>query len=162
MNLYQISDQYDKALAELNDMDLPDEVVADTLEALEGELVDKGRNVAMFIKNMEADVTAINTAAKAMKERANTLNRRVDWLKAILLDTMRKHDLTEISCPWFVIKPRKNPPSVLITNESVLSKKYKVETIDYNINKKLIAADIKLGALVNGAEMKQGWRLDIK
>jgi len=143
-------------------MDLPDEVIQDTLEGLSGELREKSKNVAAFIKNMEADAKAIDDAAKTMKERANVLKRRVDWLKALLLDTMRKHNITEISCPWFVIKPRKNPPSVLVTNEVVLSKKYKIETVDYSIDKNLIAQDLKLGVLVYGAELKQGWRLDIK
>ena len=108
MNLYKISKRYEQALIEFEDTELPDDVVADTLEALEGELVDKGKNVAAFIKNMEADVNAIKEAAKAMRERATAMERRTNHLKMLLLNTMQKHEIHEISCPWFVIKPRKH------------------------------------------------------
>jgi len=100
MNLYKISDQYQQALIELDDLDLPDEVVADTLEALEGELREKGKNVAAYIKNMEADVIAIKDAAKAMTARASMIQRRSNYLKLLLLNTMQQHEINEISCPW--------------------------------------------------------------
>lgn len=162
MQLYKIANQYQQALATLDDMDLPDEVIADTLEGLKGELQEKGKNVAAFIKNIEADVKAIKEAEQTMRDRRSTLQRRADWLKLLLLNSMQNSEITEISCPWFVIKPKKNPPSVNITNSDVISKKYKTEVISYKIDKKLIAADLKKGAVVNGAEMIQGWRLDIK
>ncbi len=162
MSLYKISKRYEQALIEFEDTELPDNVVMDTLEALEGELVDKGKNVAAFIKNMEADVKAIKEAAKAMRDRASAMDRRTNQLKLLLLDTMQKHEIHEISCPWFMIKPRKNPPAVTITDADILSKKYIKEITEYKIDKKLIAADLKLGAVVSGAELTQGWRLDIK
>jgi len=162
MELYKISNQYQEALAKLSDFDLPDEVVADTLEGLKGELVDKGKNVAAYIRNLEADVYCIKEAAKRMVDRSAVIQRRADYLKNILLQTMRDNEITEISCPWFVIKPKKNPPSVNILDANMLSKKYKSEIFTVKIDKKLIASDFKQGAVVAGAELTQGWRLDIK
>ncbi len=162
MKLYEIANQYQQALATFDDLDLPDDVIADTLEGLKGELQEKGKNVAAYIRNIEADVKAIRDAESAMRDRRVTLQRRVDWLKVLLLSSMQKSEITEISCPWFVIKPRKNPPAVNITNDKVLSKKYIKEVITLKIDKKLIAEDIKRGAVVSGAELTQGWRLDIK
>jgi len=162
MELYKISNQYQEALAKLGDFDLPENVVNDTLEGLKGELVDKGKNVAAFIRNLEADVFAIKQAAKQMTERGAVIQRRVDYLKATLLDAMRINEITEISCPWFLIKPRKNPPAINITNTDLLSNKYKSEVFTIKIDKKLIADDIKRGAVIPGAEMTQKWRLDIK
>lgn len=162
MELYKISNQYQEALVKLGDFDLPDEVVADTLEGLKGELVDKGKNVAAYIRNLEADVYCIKQAAKQMAERAAVIQRRADYMKKLLLDTMRTNEITEISCPWFLIKPKKNPPAVKVFDVNLLSTKYKSEVSTVTINKKLIADDIKQGAVVAGAELTQGWRLDIK
>jgi len=162
MELYKISNQYQEALLKLSDMNLPDEVVVDTLEGLKGELVDKGKNVAAYIRNLEADVYCIKKAAEQMIKRSSTIQRRADHLKSLLLDTMRVNEITEISCPWFVIKPKKNPPAVEVFDANLLSKKYKSEVVTIKINKKLIASDLKLGAMVVGAQMKQDWRLDIK
>jgi len=162
MELYKISNQYQEALAKLSDYDLPDEVVADTLEGLKGELVDKGKNVAAYIRNIEADVYCIKQAAKQMDDRSAVIQRRADYLKKILLQTMRDNEITEISCPWFVIKPKKNPPSVNVIDVNLLPKKYRSEVFTIKVDKKLIASDLKQGAVVAGAELKQGWRLDIK
>ncbi len=162
MKLYEIANQYQQALATLDDMSLPDEVIADTLEGLKGDLEVKGKNIAAYIRNLEADAAAIKDAEALMAARRKTIDRRTKWLKLLLLDAMQKSELTEISCPWFVIKPRRNPPAVDIVDETVLSKKYLKQVVTTKIDKKLIAADIKLGAIVNGATLKQGWRLDIK
>jgi len=162
MRLYEIASQYQQALATLDDLDLPDDVIADTLEGLKGALQEKGKNVAAYIKNIEADVAAIKDAEQAMKGRRAVLQRRADWMKTLLLNSMQNSEITEISCPWFVIKPKKNPPSVNITDANAISKKYKIEVVTYKIDKKLISADLKKGAVVNGAELTQGWRLDIK
>jgi Siphovirus Gp157 len=162
MELYKISNMYQEALFKLSDLELPDEVIADTLEGLKGELIDKSKNVAAFIRNLEADAYAIKQAAKQMNERGAVIQRRVDYMKKLLLDTMQANEITEISCTWFLIKPKKNPHAVKVTDSNLLAKKYKKEVTTMSIDKQLIASDLKQGAVVVGAELTQGWRLDIK
>jgi len=65
ISLYHMTEQYRQAMAELTDANLPEEVVADTLEALEGELLQKGQAVAAFALNLGAEVEAIKAAEKA-------------------------------------------------------------------------------------------------
>ena len=82
MSLYHMTEQYRAALAELSDADLPEEVVADTLEALEGELVQKGQAVAAFALNLGAEIEAIKAAVKqqeiASAERIAVLQAQLD------------------------------------------------------------------------------------
>ena len=52
MKLYELTAQYDEALKTLSDMNLPKEVVEDTLEALSGEIEEKATNVAKYMQNL--------------------------------------------------------------------------------------------------------------
>jgi hypothetical protein len=71
LSLYQISGNYLQALDILTDPDhdLPADVIANTLEALGGELEDKAVNVAKFLRNMEAVAEAIKAAEADMAKR---------------------------------------------------------------------------------------------
>ena len=62
--LYQLSQNYVQALDFLTDPDieLPMDVINDTLEGLSGELEDKAVNVAKFMRNLEALTEAIKAA----------------------------------------------------------------------------------------------------
>jgi len=66
VRLFEITSQF-KALAALEDSDeLPPEVIADTLEGLEGDFEAKTIAVAKFILSLEANAAAIEKAADAM------------------------------------------------------------------------------------------------
>ena len=68
--LYLIVDEYRAAATQLADLDLPPEVVADTLESLAGDLEVKAQNVAHMVRALEADATAIKQWAKDAEARA--------------------------------------------------------------------------------------------
>lgn len=162
MRLFEYTAQYKQALITLDDLELPDDVVADTLEALRGDITEKGKNVAMYIRNMEADIHGVKEVRRGFDVRLKAMENRVKSLKDYLLNNMQAAEITEISCPLFVIKPRKNPPAVLITDEIVLASKYKKKHMEIKIDKTKIKNDIKDGKTVGGAELTQSWRLDIK
>jgi len=162
MKLYEYTAQYRTALIDLNDMDLPIEVLNDTMEALQGEISVKGKDVAFYIRNLEADTVAIKSAEDAMKKRRLAIENRIAWTKRYLLYNMQQSDITEISCPYFVIKTKKNPPKVVISDSAKLPDKYIKKTVVETIDKTLIKTDIKDGAIIPGAILSQEWRLDIK
>ena len=162
MHLYEYTAQHQKALVELNDLDLPDDVVADTLNALVGEIEEKTKSVVAYMRNLNADVVAMKNAEQEIKQRRNRIERRIAWMDNYVLTNMQANNITEISCPYFLIKPRKNPPAVNITNADEIPKKYVTEVVSFKINKTEIKEDIQAGEVVAGAELSQGWRLDIK
>ena len=162
MHLYEYTAQHQKALVELNDLDLPDDVVADTLNALVGEIEEKTKSVVAYMRNLNADVVAMKNAEQEIKQRRNRIERRIAWMDNYVLTNMQANNITEISCPYFLIKPRKNPPAVNITNADEIPKKYLTEVVSFKVDKKQIKEDIQAGEVVAGAELSQGWRLDIK
>lgn len=144
--------------------DLPPELIADTLESLDGELQDKATNVAAFTRNLESSAAAIREAGKAMLARADRLEKRADSIRQYLLLNMQVAGITKIECPWFTIAVRKNPPSVVIDDESALPPEYVVQPPPPapRPDKAAIGRALKAGDAVPGAHLVQSERLEVK
>ena len=77
LTLYTVADQYLADIKKLQDMEIDDQTFADTLEGLAGDLEVKATNVALFIRNLEANADAIKawqTAERAWKPKLRGLN----------------------------------------------------------------------------------------
>lgn len=164
LSLYQLATEYRADLERLSDLDLPAEVVADTLESLGGELEAKAQNVVMFLRNLETTAAAIKEAEQSMAARRKAFESRAESLKKYVLDAMLNNDIQKIECPMFSISIAKNPPSVDIYDERQIPADYLTDPPPPppQIDKKLIAKAIKDGHEVPGALLKQGVRLNIK
>ena len=130
--LYEIAAQHNQALLEMAEMDdLPAEVIADQMEALNGEFKDKAISVAAFFQNMQADIIAMKDAEKRISTRRKSNENKLKWMKEYLLSNMQHTGITKIECPEFKISIRNNPASVQITDESSIPAEFKktVETV---------------------------------
>lgn len=162
--LYKLVDQY-QHLRVLEDPEVPEEVVRDTLEGLTGEITIKATNVARFIANQDAFADAVEEAAKAMAERARRLRRRADGIRQYLLVQMQIAEIERIEAPEFTLAIRKNPPAVVVDSLEDLPSEYLAPPPpppEPKADKKAIAAAIKAGAIVPGAHLEQSVRLEIK
>ena len=83
--LYVITNEYRAAAAQLADLDLPPEVVEDTLESLAGDIEAKAQNVAFVARNCEALAAQIKDAEKQMADRRKALEARVSRLRDYML-----------------------------------------------------------------------------
>ncbi len=157
-SLYEIAARYEQALIKLTDADLPEEVVQDTLEGIEGEIEEKAVNVAKFIGNLESQAKQIDEAVKAMKARQTSLKNRSARIKTYLHDNMEKSGITAISCPYFDIKIKKNPPSVIIEDEALIPSEFTDTKTVVTINK----TAIKKAGGCPGATLQSSTRVEIK
>ncbi len=164
LSLYQLSENYLKALDCLTDpeLDLPIEAVNDTLEGLTGELEDKAVNVAKFVRNMEATAKAIKAAEESMEKRRKAFENRVKWMKDYLKDNMEHTGISKIECPFFKLSIQNNPAAVNITNEEAIPEQFKEKVISWKIDKTAIKESINKGAAVPGAILTKSTRLAIK
>jgi hypothetical protein len=165
-SLFVLADQY-RQLTTLDDPDLPEEVIRDTLEALSGDLQDKAVNVAKFMRNLEVFADDIDEAAKAMKERAERVRKRSDQLRAYLLSNMQACEISKIECPYFTLTVKKNPPAVTVFDEAEVPEVFKAypppePPPEQRIDKKAVAAALKAGWSVPGCRLDQGVRLEVK
>ena len=161
--LYQLATEYRQMADKLHDLDLPDEVINDTLESAGGDLQEKATNVAKFVRNLEADADKIEEAAKAMLDRAKAYKRKAESIKRYLHTNMETAGISKIESPWFVLSIRNNQESVVIDDESDIPSDYLREIpAKYEPDKKLIKSAIQDGYAVPGCHLQRTTRLEIK
>ena len=163
MNLYEISDIYLRDLAALMDLDICDPTtVADTIESLQGDLKDKLRAVIAYSLDLEIEATGAAAAAKRMKERAESLDNRVKWLREYALRAMEATGLGEISTDEWAAKVAKKPPSVVIADGIELPAEYVRTTVKTEPDKAALKAALTAGTVVPGVSLVAGHRIQIR
>lgn len=162
LSLYDISENYLEVLNGLADYDLPEDAIADTLEAIQGEFDQKAIAVAKFFQNLEASTAAIKEAEKRMADRRKAMEKKVSQLKDYLKVQMEKTGITKIECPQFSLSIAKNPPSVVIDDAEALPQEYVFVKIEKSPDKTAIKNHIILEGSCPGAHVEQGTRLVIK
>ena len=81
MNLYEIKQEFEKAIEECVDMETGEIINPTRLDELNMVLTDKRENVALYIKNLSAEEKAIDEEAKNLTNRKRVLNNKVEGLK---------------------------------------------------------------------------------
>lgn len=165
--LYQLVEQYRSLEALEASEDLPAEVIQDTLEGLTGDLTVKATNVAKYILNCEAMAEAVEQASEAMKVRAQKIRCRSESIREYLRINMQGAGITKIEATEFVLALKKNPPSVIVTDEAAIPPAFKVMPTPPpppvpRPDKAAIKKAIQSGIVVAGAHLEQAERLDIR
>jgi hypothetical protein len=164
LTLYEIAAEYRDQAEKLADLDLPPEVVADTLESLSGDLEVKASNVIMFARNLEALAAQIKEAEAAMAARRKALENRSASLRDYCLRNMQACNISKIEGPMFRIAIRTNPASVEVFQPELVPADYMREIpATQEPDKKLIAQALKEGFDVPGAKLvTDKVRLEVK
>jgi len=162
--LYEIADQL-RSLERLGESDdLPAEVIADTLEALEGDFTTKAVSVAKFVRSLEANADAIRASIAAQKARLERIEKRAESVRAYLQFWMQATERKRIEAPDLVIARRANPAAVVITDESAIPEGFWVQppAPPKRLDKSAIKAALSAGGIVPGAQLEAGERLEIR
>lgn len=88
MNLYEITSDFLTLQQMLEDPDEDPQVVADTLEAVEGELEYKAENYAKVIRNLEGNVVVIKTEVDRLTAKKKSCEAGIKRLKEDLQQAM--------------------------------------------------------------------------
>lgn len=147
MKLYELTEE----LKQLEEMDLPEEARADTLESLAGEFKDKGVSIGMVVKNIEADIEALANHKKDIEARMKTKKGQIEWLKNYLRENMDKAGIKKIEHPLFNVTCRVGSQMVEITNPELLPDHLVDVEVVSKPKKKEILELLKAGEDVQGA-----------
>ena len=163
--LYQLAAEFhalELALAEIED---DPQALADTLEGCRAPLEQKVVNVVKYTRNLETLAEQIKAAEKQMADRRKGLENKAARIREHVKGCMEYAQVLEVSCPFFKVAIRRNPPSVIIENADALP-------LDYVVlppipppapDKAKIARDLKAGLDVPGASLDSSkTRLDIR
>jgi hypothetical protein len=162
--LYVIANEYRAAADKLADLDLPPEVIADTLESLSGDVEVKATNVAAFARNLEATAAAIKDAEAQMAARRKALEGRAESLRRYLLSCMQATGISKIESPHFALAVKQNPPSVVLDEPGLIPEGYwrQKPPPAPEPDKVAIKEALARGLDVPGAHLERGYRLEIR
>lgn len=125
--LYELTDDYRQLLDMLEDDTVDQEVLADTLEAVGGEIEVKAEGCAKIIRELEGSVDMIANEIARLQERKsvklNNIQRIKSYLELVMIETGKKKFKTDL----FGFNIQKNPPSIVIDNEEKIPEEYWIE-----------------------------------
>ncbi len=129
----------------------------EALEQLELERSEKIRNIALWIKNLKADVNALDAEEKAFKARKDAAKRKAEQLSKYLADVLNGEKVTGTD---FAISWRKST-AVNILDEMALPLPFLVPQPP-KVDKTGISKALKAGEVVTGAELVERQNMTIK
>lgn len=167
MKLYEIAETYNRFMQAVEDGDVPDECIEDTLEAIQGELEDKVDNIACLIKSLVAETEAMKAEKKNLEARMKTKTNLAERLKAYVSDTMRNSGINKIETVRNKLSFRKSS-SLFIENESEFIRRAMEENESFlrytepEIDKNVVKDYLAMGKVIPGAEIRENYNLQIK
>lgn len=120
----------------LYDEDADEEMILDTLEAIEGEIEDKADNYAKIIKELESKQNARKEEAKRLTESAKVFENRVKALKSNLFNSMKATGKTKFATDLFSFNISKNGGKQTLTIDGDVPEEY-TKTITENDTDKI-------------------------
>lgn len=147
-----------KKLQELaEDGELTQEMIADTLEGLEGMLGDKLDATMSVVRDFLANVDKCDSEAKRLAERKKMWNNQAEVLKKYILDCMVTAGGKSVKTATNTFSVRKGSQRLIIDDEEQLPDEY-VESYTEIVNK--VKNDELKKALIAGIEEIKGAHLE--
>lgn len=162
MNLFELKQEYQLVAQKLQDMDLDEQTIRDTLESMSGDLETKATNKMMVVKNMEAFAVAMKEAEAGIAARRKALEKRMAWMEMDVFSTMIATGITKIECPYFKLTIQDNPAAVDVFDEAQVPAEFIREVITTSVDKAALKEALKRGAEVPGAKLSVSQRLVCK
>lgn len=137
------------------------EVNLEDLLALQEERQVKIENIALYIKNLASEASAIKNEEIILADRRKRLERKCERLEGILMNSLIQNDEMKASSPRFEAKIR-YADNTEIEDESLIPEEYLVTKTEVKPDKTAIKKAIKEGKEVAGARIVSVPHINIK
>ena len=154
MNLYEI----DKAILACIDPETGELIDEAALTDLQMERTQKIKNVALWLKNLNASVTAYKAERDAFDERMKQAQKKAESLKRYLADALGGEKFVTDEC---AVSFRKST-AINVLDEAAIPAAYMAEKVTRSPDKTAIKAAIKGGEAVPGVALVENLSVQIK
>lgn len=160
--LYELTEMYQNIWELVGD----DEVDLDALEIALGQVEDtletKAESMAVLVKSIDGDVSALKEEEGRLSKRRKALENKQTNIKLYLENQLKVMGIDKVKTKLFTVALQNNPPSVNILNEDLIGKEWWKTVTTTTLDKKNLLDALKLGQVIKGAEIKQGKSLRIR
>jgi len=167
MKLYEIASDYYRLLSAIEEGEIPEEAIADTLEAVGGELSEKADNIACMIKNLNAEADAIKAEEAKLAERRKQKEKTVKSMKEYLANNLLLAGMRSLETARNKISFRSSS-AVKIDDEAAFiawAKENDATLLDVKeptISLSAVKKSISEGSVIEGASIVTRMNLQIK
>lgn len=164
MKLYEITRELEEFQAMVENGEIPAEAVADTLAGIEFEFDEKVENIACLIKNLAADVDAIEAEAAALTARAKQKKSAIDFYKRYLTEAFGAANREKFESARCAITFRASEKVIIPDIESFYKnhKDFCKEKVEITPDKTLVKKLLKGGMEIDGAQLEKSQNIQIK
>ena len=159
MNIYHIDNQLITFFESLPDTGEISEDAMVRLEQLQLERKEKQKNIILYKKNLDRGIEAIDNEIRHLEAMKRGQQNKSDRLMSLLEYSMG--DEQEVNFDTCGAKYKKNPPRLVIEDESAVPDRFRNEKVVVTIDKVSLKKEIQDGLTVKGVSIEQGRRLDI-
>ena len=121
MKLYEITDEYRAFIAAVESGDIPEEAIADTLEAIGGEFDKKIDSIVSLIKEKRRFAEAIKAEVDTLNKRLKAAEQKAKWLEDYISRALLAMGQEKFESPRHKISFRRST-AVRITDEAAFIK----------------------------------------
>lgn len=118
-NLFDLTSDYLQILDMMDDPELDQQTLADTMERIEGALEDKFDRYVYVAKQEQGDIDVLNETIKQLQARKKSKEENLKKLKKVMTDVMNVTGKIKFKTAQHSYWVQKNPKSVVIDTENV-------------------------------------------
>lgn len=108
INLYELTADWERVFFMLEDPEIPEEAVWDSIEGIEAVMDIKADSIAKILKAMDAEIDMIDAEIKRLRDRKSAKENRKNWLKGALENMMRTTGRLKFKTALFSFGIQKN------------------------------------------------------
>lgn len=152
---------FNLACVDMETGEIDEQKAAEYLEALQIEWTEKVENIALYIKNLDAEAEAIKEEEKSLKARREAKEKKAERLREYLKTSMLTSNKQKFETAKVALSFRASK-SVIIDDMENLDKSYITEKVTYSADKTAIKKAIESGWTVEGARIEVNQNLQIR
>jgi hypothetical protein len=159
--LYELTADYQAVLDMMDNPDIDPQMIADTLEGIEGEIEQKADGYAMVMREAAASAEWLGAEIKRLQARKKSLDSNIARMSETLKDAMNAVGKRSIKTERFTFTVQLNPPKVVLDDTSAIPERYLLPQ-EPKVDAKTILEELKEGATLPFAHLEQGEGLRIR
>lgn len=161
MKLYELADEYVLAMKQMEDADIDEQTMRDTLDGIKGEITHKITNIGKIIKNYQANIEVIAGELDRLGSKKKTLENKIFSLKTYLQTEMDKLSMDRVEDPIITVSYTENAPSVSLVDITRVPGIYWKEQ-DPMLDKQRILRELKEGVEIEGVTLQRTKSIKIR
>ena len=148
MTLYELNVQMQEILDMAESGEFDEELIANTLEGVEGEIEIKLDSYGVIVNELQADVEKIDQEIKRLTTKQKTIANSINYLKNMVMQTMGTLNTRKVKgdkFTWTIAKNGGKAPLIIDDSMPAICLPEEYQLWDVKPNKDVIRQDLEAG-----------------